>query len=46
MDIETYNYYDIIFNNYRSNTLIEKNDGKKGKNEEVKDNGLNAGVVF
>lgn len=43
MDIETYNYFDLIFHLFRSGKL---NDNDKKKDEELKDNGLNAGVVF
>ena len=46
MDIETYNYYDTIFHLYRSGKLNTGESGKKKGDEELKDNGLNAGVVF
>lgn len=44
MDIETYNYADIIFHLYRAGKLTA--DDKKRQQEELKDNGLNAGVSF
>lgn len=44
MDIETYNYVDDIFHQYRSGKLIDKNN--KGKKEEEAPSDFNSGVVF
>ena len=42
MDLETYNYLDVVFKDYRSGNLTKENDKKNDKSE----SDLNAGISF
>jgi hypothetical protein len=42
MDIETYNYFDVVFKDYRSQNLTRENDKKHDKS----DSDMNAGISF